>query len=56
MSETRELVKKEKDKAFNELKKEIGEIIISTATKIIKKELEDPDKQKDIIKESLKDL
>ncbi|MEA3495839.1 MAG: F0F1 ATP synthase subunit B [Bacteroidota bacterium] len=56
MSETRELVKKEKDKAFNELKKEIGEIIISTATKVIKKELENPEKQKDIIKESLKDL
>lgn len=54
--ETLELLQKEKDIAFKELKQEIAVLVIETATKVIKRELEDPKKQKSFIEDSLKDL
>lgn len=56
LSETRELVKKEKEQAMLELKNEIGDLVIKTASKVIRQELKSNDQQKKIIEESLKDL
>jgi F-type H+-transporting ATPase subunit b len=56
LSETRELVKKEKERAMLELKNEIGDMVIKTASKVIRQELTSNDQQKKIIEESLKDL
>jgi len=54
--ETKEMVKKEKDIAFNELKKDISDIVIELATKIIKKELAGSDEQRALIEKDLKEL
>lgn len=56
LAETRELVKKEKEQAMLELKNEIGDLVIKTASKVIRQELTNNDQQKKIIEESLKDL
>jgi F-type H+-transporting ATPase subunit b len=56
LSETRELVKREKEQAMLELKNEIGDLVIKTASKVIRQELTGTDQQKKIIEESLKDL
>jgi len=56
LAETRELVKKEKEQAMIELKNEIGDLVIKTASKVIRQELTSNDQQKKIIEESLKDL
>lgn len=56
LSETRALVKKEKEQAMLELKNEIGDLVIKTASKVIRQELTSNDQQKKIIEESLKDL
>lgn len=56
LAETRELVKKEKEQAMLELKNEIGDLVIKTASKVIRQELTSNDQQKKIIEESLKDL
>jgi F-type H+-transporting ATPase subunit b len=56
LAETRELVKKEKEQAMLELKNEIGDLVIKTASKVIRQELKNSDQQKKIIEESLKDL
>ena len=56
LAETRELVKKEKEQAMLELKNEIGDLVIKTASKVIRQELTSTDQQKKIIEESLKDL
>ena len=56
LSETRELVKKEKEQAMIELKNEIGDLVIKTASKVIRQELTSNDQQKKIIEDSLKDL
>jgi len=56
LAETRELVKREKEQAMQELKNEIGDLVIKTASKVIRQELTSNDQQKKIIEESLKDL
>jgi len=56
LSETRELVKKEKEQAMLQLKTEISDLVIKTATKVIRQELTGTEQQKKIIEESLKDL
>ena len=56
LNETKTLVNKEKDIAFKELKQDIAELVIETATKVIKNELDDPKKHQEIIEASLKDL
>jgi F-type H+-transporting ATPase subunit b len=56
LAETRELVKKEKEQAMLELKNEIGDLVIKTASKVIRQELTGSDQQKKIIEESLKEL
>ena len=43
-------------KALTELKNQVAEISIQMATKIIKSELENNDKQKQIIEDSLKNI
>jgi F-type H+-transporting ATPase subunit b len=54
--ETRDMVNKEKEKAIQELKMEIGEMVLQTATKVIRQELKDLNVDKVIIEESLKEL
>ena len=49
-------VKKEKEQAMLELKNEIGDLVIKTASKVIRQELTSNDQQKKIIEDSLKDL
>ena len=47
---------KEKEQAMLELKNEIGDLVIKTASKVIRQELTSNDQQKKIIEDSLKDL
>lgn len=56
LEDTKNLVRKEKEVAFNELKAELSEIIIDTASKVIRKELTDNKAHQEIIENSLKDL
>jgi F-type H+-transporting ATPase subunit b len=56
LEETKNLVRKEKEVAFSEIKSELSEIIIDTASKIIRKELSDKKAHQEIIENSLKDL
>jgi F-type H+-transporting ATPase subunit b len=56
LEETKNLVRKEKEVAFSEIKSELSEIIIDTASKIIRKELSDKKAHQEIIENNLKDL
>lgn len=56
MQETREMVQKEKEMAFRELKDEISQLVIDTAAKVIGKELKSPEEHKSLIAENLKEL
>lgn len=49
-------IQNDKMKALTELKNQVAEISIQMATKIIKSELENNDKQKQIIEDSLKNI
>ena len=49
-------IQNDKMKALTELKNQVAEISIQMATKIIKSELDNNEKQKQIIEESLKDI
>lgn len=56
LNETQGLIRKEKEIAFTELKQDIADLVIETATKVIKKELDNPKKHQEIIENSLKEL
>jgi len=56
IEEARESIKNEKTSAINELKKQVGELSIDIAEKILSRELSDQDKQKELIEKSLQDI
>lgn len=56
MTETKNMIETEKEIAFKELKQDIAALVIDTATKLMKMELEDKEKQQKLIEENLKDI
>lgn len=56
IDEARESIKNEKNAAINDLKKQVAELSIAIAEKILSSELSDEDKQKDLIDRSLHDV
>ena len=54
ISSAKEQINNEKMKAMTELKNQVADIAITMAEKIVKSELKDADKQKDLISEALK--
>ena len=56
MLETKDMINKEKDIAFSELKSEISGMVIDLASKIIRKELSDSEQQKILIEKDLNEL
>ncbi len=56
LAEAHQQVKAEKDKAFQDLKKDITNLVIETAEKILRQELSDKNKYKQYIEENIKNL
>ena len=56
LAEAREMVKKEKESTFKELKQDLASLVIDVAAKVIGKELRSPKDHKELIEDSLKDL
>lgn len=56
LMETKEMVKKEKEIAFSELKSEIADMVVDLASKVIRTELTDKEKQKVLIEKDLNEL
>ena len=56
VDEARESIKNEKTAAINDLKKQVAELSISIAEKVLTRELSDEDKQKDFIDRTLHDI
>lgn len=55
LADARASIEKEKEKAFNKLKNQIGSIALDVATKIIRTDLSDKDRQHHLVDEYLKD-
>jgi F-type H+-transporting ATPase subunit b len=56
VDEARESIKNEKIAAINDLKKQVAELSISIAEKVLAKELSDDDKHKDFVDRTLRDM
>lgn len=56
IEEAKEIIKNEKTAAINDLKKQVAELSIVIAEKILTQELSDPDKEKDLINRSLNEI
>lgn len=56
MTETRNMVKKEKEIAFAELKTDLAEMVIDLASKVVLKELAGVAEHKELIEKNLKEL
>jgi len=56
VDDARESIKNEKNAAINDLKKQVAELSVSIAEKVLTRELSDADKQKDFIDRTLQDI
>lgn len=56
IEEARESIKSEKTAAINDLKKQVAELSVDIAEKILSRELSDPLKQKDLVDRTLNDI
>jgi len=52
----RQAIENEKTAAINEMKKSIASLSVQIAEKILKKQLDDPAKQKDLMDQYIKDI
>jgi F-type H+-transporting ATPase subunit b len=56
MEQTKSAIENEKSKAISDMKKQMGELSVSIAEKVVKKELSDKEKQLQLIDQLLNEV